>query len=147
MDLSAMDLSAAGLRAQRTRMTLIATNLANVDTTSARQETLLGVDGQTYVRHVPYRRQVAVLVQAPGGAPSVQVTEDASELRAERRPEHAHAVPASSGEPDAGTVYFPNVNPMVETVDLIAASRAYEANLTAMEVTKSMQQAALRILG
>jgi flagellar basal-body rod protein FlgC len=147
MDLSAMDLSAAGLRAQRTRMTLIASNLANVDTTSARQETLLGADGQAYVRHVPYRRQVAVLVQGPGGAPSVQVTEDASELRAERRPEHAHAVPSSSGEPDAGTVYFPNVNPMVETVDLIAASRAYEANLTAMEVTKSMHQATLRILG
>jgi flagellar basal-body rod protein FlgC len=147
MDLSAMDLSAAGLRAQRTRMTLIASNLANVDATSAMQETVLGAGGQTYVRHVPYRRQVAVLVQGADGAPSVRVTEDASEPRAERRPEHPHAVPASSGEPDAGTVYFPNVNPMVETVDLIAATPAYEANVTAMEVTKSMHQVALRILG
>jgi len=147
MDLSAMDLSAAGLRAQRARMTLIATNLANVDTTSARQESVIGADGQSYVRHTPYRRQIAVLVEGPGGAPSVRVTEDASDLRAERRPEHPHAVPAASGEPDAGTVYFPNVNPMVETVDLIAASRAYEANVTAMEVTKSMHQVALRILG
>lgn len=147
MDLSAMDLSAAGLRAQRARMTLIAANLANVDTTSARQEILRGADGETYTRHLPYRRQVAVLVQGPGGAPVVRVTEDPSELRAERKPEHPHAVPSVSGEPDAGMVYFPNVNPMVETVDLIAASRAYEANVTAVEVTKAMNQSALRILG
>jgi flagellar basal-body rod protein FlgC len=141
MDLSAMDLSAAGLRAQRARMTLIATNLANVDTTSAREETVRGADGETYTRHIPYRRQVAVLVQGPGGAPSVRVTEDASEFRIEHLPDHPHAVP---GE---GTVYYPNVNTLAETVDLIAASRAYEANLTAMEVAKSMHQSSLRILG
>lgn len=141
MDLSAMDLSAAGLRAQRARMTLIATNLANVETTSAREETVPGADGEPVVRHVPYRRQVAVLVQGPGGAPSVRVTEDASEFRVEHRPGHPHAVP---GE---GAVYYPNVNTLAETVDLISASRAYEANLTAMEVAKSMHQSALRILG
>ena len=141
MDLSAMDLSAAGLRAQRARMTLIAANLANVDTTSAREETVRGEDGETYTRHLPYRRQIAVLVQGPGGAPSVRVTEDASEFRAEHQPDHPHAVP---GE---GTVYYPNVSTLAETVDLIAASRAYEANLTAMEVAKSMHQSALRILG
>ena len=141
MDLSAMDLSAAGLRAQRERMTLIATNLANVDTTSARHETIRGADGETYTRHIPYRRQVAVLVQGRDGAPSVRVTQDASEFRVEHLPDHPHASP---GE---GTVSFPNVNTLVETVDLIAASRAYEANLTAMEVTKSMNQSALRILG
>jgi flagellar basal-body rod protein FlgC len=141
MDLSAMDLSAAGLRAQRARMTLMATNLANVDTTSARQETLRTPDGETYTRHIPYRRQVAVLVLGPGGGPSVRVTEDPSDFRAEYQPEHPHAVP---GE---GMVYYPNVNTLAETVDLIAASRAYEANLTAMEVAKSMHQSALRILG
>jgi flagellar basal-body rod protein FlgC len=141
MDLSAMDLSAAGLRAQRTRMTLIASNLANVDTTSARQETVRGADGETYVRHVPYRRQVAVVVLGRDGAPSARVTEDASEFRAEHLPDHPHAAP---GE---GMVSFPNVNTLAETVDLMAASRAYEANLTAMEVTKSMHQATLRILG
>ncbi len=141
MDLSAMDLSAAGLRAQRARMTLIATNLANVDITSARQETVRGADGETYTRHIPYRRQVAVLVQGRDGAPSVRVTEDASEFRVEHLPDHPHAVP---GE---GRVSFPNVNTLAETVDLIAASRAYEANLTAMEVSKAMHQSALRILG
>ena len=141
MDLSAMDLSAAGLRAQRARMTLIATNLANVDTTSARQETVRGADGETYTRHIPYRRQIAVLVQGRDGAPSVRVTEEASEFRVEHLPDHPHAL---SGE---GTVSFPNVNTLAETVDLIAASRAYEANLTAMEVMKSMNQSALRILG
>jgi len=147
MDLSAMDLSAAGLRAQRARMTLIATNLANLDTTSAREETVRGADGQTWVRHVPYRRQVAVLVPGPGGSPSLRVTEDPSGFRAERRPDHPDAVPEASGEPDAGMLYHPNVNTLAETVDLMAASRAYEANLTAMDVTKSMNQSALRILG
>lgn len=147
MDLSAIDLSAAGLRAQRARMTLIAANLANVDTTSASRETLRTPDGETVIRHVPYRRQIATVALGPDGAPRVLVSEDPSEWRSERRPNHPHAVAASSGEPDAGTVYFPNVDPMVETVDMIAASRAYEANLTAIEVAKAMHQSTLRILG
>jgi flagellar basal-body rod protein FlgC len=140
MDLTAIDISSAGLRAQRRRMDLIATNLANVETTSARTETVRGEDGQDQVRHVPYRRQVAAVAVGAGGLPVVTVTEDASELRSERRPGHEHATAD-------GTVWFPNVDPMVETVDLIAASRAYEANLTAVEVAKSMHQGALRILG
>jgi len=130
MELTSMDLSAAGLRAQRARMEVIAANLANVDTTSAR------MDG---ARHVPYRRRVALLIEGPGGAPQVKVVEDRSDFRAEHQPGHPHAVD--------GTVLFPNVNPMVETVDMMAASRAYEANLTAFEVAKAMQQSALRILG
>jgi flagellar basal-body rod protein FlgC len=131
MDLTAIDISAAGLRVQRKRMDLVATNLANVDTTSAR------VEGD---RHVPYRRQIATVTVGAGSLPVVTVSEDASELRAEQRPGHPHAAAD-------GTLLFPNVNPMAEMVDLISASRAYEANLTAVEVAKSMYQSALRILG
>ena len=138
MDLTSIEISAAGMRAQRARMDLIAANLANVDTTSAR------VEGS---RHVPYRRRMAVLLEGAGGAPQPRVVEDRSDFRAEFQPGHPHAVPMDSGEKDAGTVYFPNVNPMVEMVDMIAASRAYEANLTAVEVAKAMNQSALRILG
>ncbi|HZE96525.1 MAG TPA: flagellar basal body rod protein FlgC [Planctomycetota bacterium] len=140
MDLSAIDLSAAGLRVQRRRMDLIASNLANGDTTSARQETVIGEDGQPLVRHVPYRRKIARVAVGAGGVPEVRVVEDASDLRTESQPGHPHAGAD-------GIVRYPNVDPLTETVDLIAASRAYEANLTAIEVAKAMHQSALRILG
>ena len=129
-----IEISAAGMRAQRARMDLIAANLANVETTSARAEQR---DGE--LRHVPYRRRIASILEGSNGLPVVKVTEDASPFRAERQPGHPHAA--------GGTVLFPNVNPMVEMVDMIAASRAYEANLTAVEVAKAMNQSALRILG
>ena len=131
MDLTSIDISAAGMRAQRARMDLIAANLANVDTTSAR------VEGG---RHVPFRRRMAMILEGRGGAPVVKIVEDPSEFRAERQPGHPHAA-------TDGTVLFPNVDPMVETVDMMSASRAYEANLTAVEVAKAMNQSALRILG
>jgi len=147
MDLSSIDISAGGMRAQRLRMDLIAANLANVDTTSVKEEVRTTADGQSYIRHSPYRRKMALLLPGAGGVPVARVVEDRSDFRAELQPGHPHAVPAGSGEKDAGTVYFPNVNPMIEMVDMIAASRAYEANLTAVEVAKAMNQSALRILG
>jgi len=131
MDLTSIEISAAGMRAQRARMDLIAANVANVDTTSVR------VEGG---RHVPYRRLFAVMLEGAGGTPVVQVREDRSEFRSEFQPGHPHAA-------DGGLVYFPNVNLTAETVDMIAASRAYEANLTAVEVAKAMNQSTLRILG
>lgn len=131
MDLTSIEISAAGMRAQRARMDLIAANLANADTTSAR------VDGG---RHIPYRRRIAMILEGRNGAPVVKVVEDPSEFRSEQRPGHPHAAAD-------GTVLFPNVDSMVETVDMMSASRAYEANLTAVEVAKAMNQSALRILG
>jgi flagellar basal-body rod protein FlgC len=140
MDLSSIDTSCAGLQVQRRRMDLAAVNLANVDTTSARQETLRSEDGHPSVRHVPYRRQVASIVQGAHGLPSLRVMEDQSPFRQEQQPDHPHATAE-------GTVSYPNVDPMVEMVELILASRAYEANLAAVEVAKSMHQGALRLLG
>jgi flagellar basal-body rod protein FlgC len=133
--MDSLEISAAGMRAQRARMDLIAANLANVDTTSVRTEMR---DGE--VRHVPYRRRIAVLLEGANGLPTVKVVEDRSEFRAEHQPGHPHASAA-------GTVLFPNVDPMVETMEMMAASRAYEANLTAAEVAKAMNQNTLRILG
>jgi flagellar basal-body rod protein FlgC len=137
--MDSMDISAAGMRAQRVRMDLIATNLANVDTTSARTEIRRTPEGDSQVRHIPYRRQVALMLQGAGGAPVARVVEDRSDFRREQQPGHPHA--------EDGVVSYPNVNSMVEMVDMIAASRAYEANLTAVEVAKAMNQSALRILG
>jgi flagellar basal-body rod protein FlgC len=129
--MDSIEISAAGMRAQRARMDVIAANLANVDTTSARTEA---------GNHVPFRRRLAVLLEGANGLPAVKVVEDGSAFRAEHQPGHPHASAA-------GTVLFPNVDPMVEMVELLAASRAYEANLTAAEVAKSMHQSTLKILG
>jgi flagellar basal-body rod protein FlgC len=153
MDMSSVDISASGMRAQRIRMDLIANNLANVDTTSASQVVGRSPDGQAWVRHIPYRRKQAVFVQgAPGkgnkafGVSVPKVVDDPSAFRMEYNEGHPHAVPASSGEKDAGTVYYPNVHPIVETVDMMAAARAYEANLTAMDTFKSIRASSLRLL-
>ena len=129
--MDSIEISAAGMRAQRARMDLIAANLANVDTTSVRIEA---------GNHVPFRRKLAVLVEGSNGLPTVRVVEDRSEFRSERQPGHPHASAS-------GTVLFPNVDPMVEMVEMMAASRAYEANLAAAETAKAMHQATLRILG
>jgi flagellar basal-body rod protein FlgC len=153
MDVSSIDISASGMRAQRLRMDLIANNLANADTTSASQEVSRTPDGQSWVRHLPYRRKQAVFVQgtpAKGnkvfGVATPKVVDDLSPFRVEHNEGHPHAVPASSGEKDAGFVYYPNVHPIVETVDMMSAARAYEANLTAVDMFKSMSAATMRLL-
>jgi flagellar basal-body rod protein FlgC len=143
MNVSSIDISASGMRAQRLRMDLIAGNLANVDTTSARRETRTTAEGVAVTRHVPYARKLAVFTAGPsiGGVPSpaARVVEDAAPFRRELNPSHPHA--------DAsGMVEHPNVHPIAEMVDMIAASRAYEANVSAMDTAKAMAAASLRIL-
>lgn len=153
MEINAFDISASGMRAQRRRMDLISANLANVDTTSVRRSQEIGPDGRIWTRHDPFRRRMAVFMQgdpATGdrvfGVSTPTVVEDDAPLRAEHDPGHPHAIPEWSGEPDAGTVYHPNVNPITEMVDMIAASRAYEANVSAIDAAKAMRSASLRIL-
>ena len=149
--ISSIDISASGMRAQRLRMELIANNLANVETTSARQEVVRTPEGDTYIRHTPYRRKVALF--QPGirgqsktlGVTAVRVVEDHSDFRQEFNPGHEHAVRVPGAE-DFGRLYLPNVNPMIEMVDMISASRSYEANVTAVDAFKAMGQANLRIL-
>lgn len=139
------DIAASGLTAERLRMDVIANNLANVNTT--RTET-----GK------PYRRQEVVFV--PKSYPTVlyplppvqkvaaenlgegvkvfQIVEDPSPFRMEYKP----------GHPDAnkeGYVAYPNVNPVTEMVDLISASRAYEANIAVVQSAKTMLLKALEI--
>ncbi len=143
----AIDISGSGLSAERLRMDVTAENLANAQSTR-------GADGQ------PYRRKEVVLREAGGsfdgaltaamgpgaksGAPAggvevVAIAEDTAPNRMIYDP----------GHPDAdaeGYVSMPNVDPVTEMVDLIAASRAYEANVTAMQTAKSMFTKTLDIL-
>jgi flagellar basal-body rod protein FlgC len=139
-----LNVSGSGLSAERLRMDVTAENLANAQTTR-------GPDGQ------PYRRKEVVLQQAGGGfetaltsamgngAPAAQGVEVAAIVEDEL----PNRMIYDPGHPDAngeGYVEMPNVDPVTEMVDLIAASRAYEANVTAMQTAKQMFTNTLDIL-
>ncbi len=119
-------ISASALTAERYRMDVISSNLANANTMR-----MNGVD--------PYRRRVVELMQNRDGSVAITGTvEDMSPFRAIE----------DAGNPYAdanGLVYYSNVDPITEMVDMISASRAYEANLNAFNLTKQMLQNALDI--
>jgi flagellar basal-body rod protein FlgC len=141
---SAMDISAGGLTAQRTRMSVVAENMANARTTR-------GAGGE------PFRRGVVVLQSVP-----VERSDFAATLSRAMDDEPAHTVRVKAvtrdtrppqleydpGHPDAdaqGYVALPDVNVMTEMTDMITASRSYEANLTALRTLREMAQKALRM--
>lgn len=134
-----LNISASGLVAQRTRMDVIAGNIANAYTTS-----------DSRGRAVPYRRRVATF--APGDSsqarsgPGVHVAgiqPDPSEFRLVYDPSHPQAM---KDGPKQGYVRFPNVDLASEMVNGMEASRAYEANLAAFDVSKSMIAGSMRLL-
>ncbi|MGD2107906.1 MAG: flagellar basal body rod protein FlgC [Phycisphaerae bacterium] len=135
----ALDISTSALAAYRTRLDVIAGNIAMKD--AVRIE-----DGEA----MPYRRRAALL--APGDpvkgdrAPGVHVSsiaEDTAPFRLRWDPGHVHAI--KEGE-HAGYVRESNVDYHTEMVNAITAARAYEANVTVIEMTKSMATSTLRLL-
>lgn len=133
-----LDISTSGMIAQRTRMTVIASNIANA-------HSLQNARGE----YEPYLRRAAMFTPgdpnaagASGKAMGVHVSEidiDPNALRKDYRPGHRFA--------DAdGYVMVPDIDPTVEWVNAMQASRAYEANVAAAETTKSMMAQALRLL-
>ena len=135
----AIDVAGSALSAQRLRMDVTAENLANAETTR-------GAGGG------PYRRKDVVLssVEVPGSPVSgpaagavkavavSQIAQDAAPPRLEYDP----------GHPDAnaqGYVAYPNINPVEEMVDMITASRADEAGVTALTTAVGMAERALSI--
>lgn len=123
--------AASALRAQQARMRIIAENLANADSTSKTP----GGD--------PYRRQAPVFeptrVQGAKGVEMSGVEPDRSDFRQEYNPGH----PSANAE---GYVKLPNVNSMVEALDMRQAQRAYEANLNVIETARSMEMRTLDLL-
>jgi flagellar basal-body rod protein FlgC len=121
----ALNVSASGMSAERLRMDVIASNLANANTTR-------GPNG------LPYQRQEVILQERSasfgevlGGVMVAGIVDDPTPPRRVYDP----------GHPDAdaqGYVTMPNVNPVTEMVDLITSSRGYEANVTAMNAAKQM---------
>ena len=132
----ALDISATGLIAERTRMDVTAQNLANAQSTGyRRQDVVLREAGGGFA---------SVLGQAIGssGARGVEVAEVVTDQGQQRRV-------YDPGHPDAdaqGYVAMPNVDTVTEMVDLIGAQRAYEANVTAMQAAKQMFARTLELL-
>ena len=134
MDLdSAVKVSASGLRAQSLRMRVIAENLANQDSVS----TQAGGD--------PYRRRVATFsteVDRATGATGVKVNNVDTDKTAFQRVYQ----PGSPAADAKGYVLTPNVNSLVETADMKAAQRSYEANLNAIDAAKSLTMRTIDLL-
>lgn len=132
---SALDVSSSALVAQRTRMDIIAGNIANAYAT--RQD-----DGTV----APYQRRVVTFSPARlDGGVGVQVDEirtDDAPPRLQYDPGHPDAI--NSG-PLMGYVRYPNVNVTMEYVDAMSASRAYEANLAMLNVTRRMLQQSIQL--
>lgn len=121
------DISASGLTAERLRMSVIASNIANAETTRT-------PSGE------PYRRKEVVFEPLENGGVKV------SAVREDRvTPTRKVYEPGHPDANDQGWVEYPNVILVNEMVDLLAATRAYEANVTAINATKNMINSALNI--
>ena len=141
--LSAMATSSSGMASQRFRMNILSANIANAETTRTPEGG-------------PYRRRDVIF----GALPAPRTFEE--ELRSQTKPDdplHAKVLGVAidkrppvlryePSHPDAneeGYVAMPNINPMEEMVNLMLASRSYEANVAAFNATKSMALKALEI--
>ena len=127
----AMAAAASALRAQQSRMRVIAENIANAESTAAT------AGGQ------PYRRQTPVFqareIDGATGVVLAEVRPDMSDFRSEYDPSH----PAANAE---GYVTRPNVDTLIEAMDMREAQRAYEANLNVIETARAMEMRTLDLL-
>ncbi len=130
-----MATSASGMSAERLRLDLIANNIANVYTTRTESGG-------------PYRRKVAVFAEALEQARSARFSGSGVKVAAVVEDDSPPKVVYDPTHPDAnaeGFVQMPNVNPVNELVDMMTATRAYEANVTVFNAGKTMALKALEI--
>jgi flagellar basal-body rod protein FlgC len=130
----ALDIGASALTAQRVRMDTIAGNVANINTTR-----------NAHGQRVPYRRRFVVFT--PGraddpSAPGVRV----AQIGVDRTPFRRVFDPGHADADKKGHVLYPNIDLAIEQVNMLDASRAYEANVTMMETTKAMINSTLRLI-
>lgn len=128
----AQAVAVSALRAQQTRMRIIAENIANAGSTSQAP----GGD--------PYRRQAPVFQAAPlpGGGTGVRM----ARVQADPSPFKSEYAPGSPSADAQGYVKTPNVNSLVEALDMRDAQRAYEANLNVIETARAMERRTLDLL-
>lgn len=125
-----MKLSATGLSAQRIRINVISSNLANANTTKTENG-------------LPYRRKDIVFEQImdgemAGGVRVQKVVQDQKPFVLKYEPNHPDA-------DEEGYVQYPNVNPVEEMVNMLEAQRSYESNLTVLNTAKQLALRALEI--
>ncbi|MFD0869196.1 Putative proximal rod protein [Chlamydia abortus] len=142
----AFDISSSALTAQRLRMDVISSNIANAETNRGRL-----VDG----KWVPYSRKIVTMEPkssqpfahflnsamegaAGEGVKVTRITEDSTPPKLVYNPTHPDA-------DENGYVHMPNVDILKEMIDMISATRSYEANVTALNASKSMITKALEI--
>jgi flagellar basal-body rod protein FlgC len=133
-----MDIASSGLMAQRTRITLTASNIANAETTRTEQGG-------------PYRRRDPVLRDESVGGPFANHLE--REMRAVKvtrvlEDDRDFISKIQPGHPDAdenGVVKYPRVNPVEEMTNLMSASRSFDANLMVFNKVRAMSEAILRV--
>ena len=138
----ALDISTSALVAQRIRLDTVSSNLANL--TSLERDASGNM--QPYQsRYVIFQTDEAL--ETKQGAVGVKVASvKTEEIEPLYRWQPAHPYAIKDG-PKKGYVAYPNINMTAEMVDALVATRAYEANIGAMELTKNMAQQSLRILG
>jgi flagellar basal-body rod protein FlgC len=146
---NSVEISASGLSAERLAMDVIANNIANANTT-----------------HTPgggaFKRQLVVFAQKPGGpdgaaggdtgdfdpaaANGGQGGVEVMGIVQDQTPDRLVFDPSNPDADARGYVHFPNISVVKEMVDMMAASRAYEANVSAMQEARNMSNAALNLL-
>jgi flagellar basal-body rod protein FlgC len=139
---SSMNVSSSALSAERTRMNLISSNLANANATRTPEGG-------------PYKRKDAIFSATPAvnsfdraldGATSKQVRKvEVSEIIEDQNPPRLQYDPCHPDANPQGYVAMPNINVVEEMADMIGATRAYEANVTAVQAAKSMAMKTLEI--
>jgi flagellar basal-body rod protein FlgC len=135
---TALDVAASGLSAERGRMNIIASNLANARTTS-------GPNGEPYRRIDPVFASKPVQENAFDPVLRQISTVELARVQEDEGPGQLVYDPEHPDANEEGYVELPNVNVVTEMVNLMTAARAYEAGVTSIESIKTMAQAALRI--
>lgn len=140
---SAFSISASGLTAERLRLDLVSSNIANINTTGRPGDPA----NPPYRRKIPVFAQMLEQVQVDGslrtrfrgaGVRVARVLEDERPPRLVHDPSHPHA-------DERGYVAYPNINIVNEMIDMITATRSYEANATALNAAKDIALKALEI--
>lgn len=133
--LPGLAISGSALSAQKLRLDLVANNIANINTTRTEE-------GGPYRKHMPVFEEKLQETMEEGfkgrGVKVSAIIQDDSPPRLEYNPEHPDAN-------EEGFVAMPNINIVDEMVDMITATRAYQANVTALETAKQMALKALEI--
>jgi flagellar basal-body rod protein FlgC len=134
MDISKiLDISGSGMQAQAERLRVIAENLANADSTA--QE----------AGGAPYRRKIITFRQELDRAAAISTVE-VDRVIGDRRPFNRRFEPGHPAADGDGYVLMPNVNSLIEMVDMREAQRSYEANVSMISVAKDMLRRTIDLL-